>query len=51
MNLNSSCLYTDEGWTDRWIESTKKGSDAGKWKWSAGKFYGDADEDKGMQIM
>jgi len=39
----------DEGWEGRWVESTHKGSDAGKFKWSAGKFYGDADRDKGIQ--
>lgn len=32
-----------------WVYSTKKGSDAGKFKISAGKFYGDAEKDKGMQ--
>lgn len=29
------------------MESTYKGSDAGKFTWTAGKFYGDADLDKG----
>uniref|UniRef100_UPI003980D9CD hypothetical protein n=1 Tax=Salmonella sp. s51944 TaxID=3159655 RepID=UPI003980D9CD len=38
-----------EGWEDRWVKSTSKGSDQGKFKWSAGKFYGDADKDKGLQ--
>ena len=37
----------DESYTDRWVESTFKGSDTGKFKWSAGKFYNDADLDKG----
>merc|ERR1712142_672152 len=40
--------FTD-GWEDRWVESTKKGSEAGKFKWSAGKFYADAEKDKGIQ--
>ena len=38
-------LFVD-GWEDRWVESTHK-SDQGKFKWSAGKFYNDADKDKG----
>lgn len=37
-----------DGWEDRWVESTHK-SDQGKFKWSAGKFYNDADKDKGIQ--
>jgi calreticulin len=39
----------EEGWEDRWVESTKKGAEQGKFKWTAGKFYGDADKDKGIQ--
>ena len=38
---------TDESWEKRWIYSTSKGSDAGKFKLSAGKFYGDKDKDLG----
>lgn len=34
-------------WTDRWVESTAKGADQGKFEWTAGKFYGDEDLDKG----
>ena len=34
------------GWEDRWVKSTKKGSDVGEWKWTAGKMYADS-EDKG----
>lgn len=37
-----------DGWEGRWVESTHKGSDQGKFKHSAGKFYGDAEKDKGM---
>lgn len=40
-------LFTDPMKT--WVESTFKGSDAGKWKWTAGKFYNDAEKDKGIQ--
>jgi hypothetical protein len=29
------------------VESTFKGADQGKFAWTAGKFYGDADKDKG----
>lgn len=32
-----------------WVESTFKGAEAGKWKWTAGKFYNDAEKDKGIQ--
>ncbi|XP_045159876.2 calreticulin-like [Mercenaria mercenaria] len=39
----------DEGWEGRWVESTHKGSEAGKFVLSAGKFYGDAEKDKGIQ--
>ncbi|XP_072172682.1 calreticulin-like [Diadema setosum] len=39
----------DASWEDRWVVSTHKGSDAGKFKWSAGKFYGDEEKDKGLQ--
>merc|ERR1711944_367878 len=39
----------EEGWESRWVESTHKGSQQGKFVWSAGKFYGDADKDKGIQ--
>ncbi|PIK62203.1 putative calreticulin-like isoform X2, partial [Apostichopus japonicus] len=37
------------GWEDRWVESTAKGSEQGAFKWSAGKFYNDAEKDKGLQ--
>jgi len=33
----------------RWIASTSKGADAGAMKLTAGKFYGDAKKDQGMQ--
>lgn len=38
-----------EGWEDRWIQSTHKGAEAGKFVASAGKFYGDAEKDVGIQ--
>jgi len=33
----------------RWVESTHKGAEAGKFVLSAGKFYGDAKLDQGIQ--
>ncbi len=33
----------------RWVESTHKGAEAGKFVLSAGKFYGDAEKDLGIQ--
>jgi calreticulin len=38
-----------DGWENRWVESTHKGAEAGKFKWSAGKFYSDPEKDKGIQ--
>merc|ERR1711997_1144040 len=32
-----------------WVQSTNKGDDAGKFVLTAGKFYGDAEKDKGIQ--
>ena len=37
------------GWEDRWVQSTHKGADAGKFVLSAGKFHGDAELDQGIQ--
>ncbi|CAC5407682.1 CALR [Mytilus coruscus] len=42
-------LSFQDDWKDRWVESTAKGADQGKFEWTAGKFYGDADLDKGIQ--
>lgn len=41
--------FDDNTWEDRWIYSTDKGSDAGKFKLTAGKFYGDIERDQGIQ--
>nr|XP_006824896.1 PREDICTED: calreticulin-like isoform X2 [Saccoglossus kowalevskii] len=38
-----------EGYEGRWVESTAKGGEQGKWAWSAGKFFNDEDKDKGIQ--
>jgi len=37
-----------DGWEDRWVQSAHK-SDLGKFVLAAGKFYGDAEKDKGIQ--
>jgi len=36
-------------WTERWVYSTHKGAEAGKFELTAGKFYGDAEKDKGIK--
>ncbi|XP_062570857.1 calreticulin-like [Saccostrea cucullata] len=41
--------FDSESWKDRWTESTFKGADQGKFVWTAGKFYGDPEKDKGIQ--
>jgi len=42
--------FNDEGWNDRWIESSdwKPKIEMGEWKHTAGEWFGDAD-DKGIQ--
>lgn len=39
------------GWEDRWVKSNWKESEGtrGDWTWTAGKYYNDAEEDKGIQ--
>jgi len=37
-----------DAWSKRWIQSKHK-SDYGEFKLTAGKFYGDAEKDKGLQ--
>jgi len=41
--------FSDDKWEDRWVQSTAKADDAGKFVLTAGKFYGDAEKDKGIQ--
>jgi len=41
--------FESESYKDRWVESTYKGSDQGKFTYTAGKFYNDAEKDKGIQ--
>ena len=45
--INHQFPYFTDGWEDRWVDSTHKGGEQGKFKRSAGKFYGDADKDQG----
>lgn len=40
-------LQITDGWRSRWVDSTYKGGDQGKFEVDAGKFYGDAEKDKG----
>lgn len=49
--IAQSKIYFKETFDDdsKWIYSTHKGSDAGKFKLSAGKFYGDVKKDQGLQ--
>merc|ERR1712002_922397 len=49
--IAQSKIYFKETFDDdsKWVYSTHKGSDAGKFKLSAGKFYGDAKKDQGLQ--
>lgn len=45
--INQWVSCVSDGWKSRWIESKHK-SDYGQWKLTAGKFYGDAEADKGI---
>jgi len=40
-----------DGWEERWVKSKNKESEGtqGTWVWTAGKYYGDASESKGIQ--
>jgi calreticulin len=53
MAIASAKVYFQEtfdgDWEKRWVASTFKGAEAGKWEVSAGKFYGDAQADKGLR--
>ena len=39
----------NDGWEDRWVMSTHKGSDAGDFEVALGQHYGDAKKDKGLK--
>jgi len=53
--LSAATTYFQEkfnsGWESRWVKSHNKEKEGtqGEWGWSAGKFYNDAEEDKGLQ--
>jgi len=55
MTFASATVYFEEkfgaGWESRWVESKNKQAEGtqGKFGWTAGKFYSDAEEDKGLQ--
>lgn len=36
-------------WEKNWVQSAHKGKEFGPFKLTAGKFYGDAEKDKGIQ--
>jgi len=53
-NSESTVFFKEEfadgdGYLSRWVSSTSKGGDQGKFALSAGKFFGDAEKDKGLQ--
>ena len=39
-------LHRTASWEERWVQSKHK-DDYGVFEWTAGKFYGDAEKDKG----
>ncbi|XP_071537066.1 calreticulin [Panulirus ornatus] len=41
--------FSDADWDSRWVQSEHKGKEFGAFKLTAGKFYGDPEEDKGIQ--
>lgn len=41
--------FADDGWQSRWVQSKHSGKELGEFVWTAGKFYGDAEKDKGIQ--
>lgn len=49
---SSVCMFIlfAGGWRDRWVDSTAKAAEQGKFELSAGKFYGDAEKDKGEYL-
>ena len=45
-DLTKIFIHFADDWASKWVQSTHKGAEAGKFEWTAGKFYGDADKDK-----
>ncbi|XP_066551615.1 calreticulin [Amia ocellicauda] len=53
LTVNATVYFKEQfldgdAWKSRWTESKHK-TDYGEWKLTAGKFYGDAEKDKGLQ--
>jgi len=41
--------FESNDWEQNWVQSKYANKEYGKFEWTAGKFYGDADEDKGLK--
>jgi len=41
--------FTEDNWEDNWVYSKAEGKEFGKFELTAGKFYNDAENDKGLQ--
>jgi len=41
--------FDSPSWKERWVQSEHPGKELGQFEWSAGKFYGDGDKDKGIK--
>lgn len=41
--------FPDDSWESNWVYSEHPGKEFGKFKWTSGKFYNDAEKDKGIQ--
>lgn len=41
--------FANSDWSKRWVQSKHPNKEFGEFKWTAGKFYGDAEKDKGIQ--
>lgn len=41
--------FDGPNWHDRWVQSEFSGKEFGKFDWTAGKWYGDVDKDKGIK--
>lgn len=41
--------FNDKSWEENWVYSEHPGKEFGKFVWSSGKFYNDAEKDKGIQ--
>lgn len=44
-------IFVSESWEDNWVYSEHPGKEFGKFVWSSGKFYNDAEKDKGMILV